>query len=1764
MNLTHPRRAVSLTPEGRVTEWARHSVCGTQLGGHGCRWLCCPCITGVVPCLRQATSCCGGFDAVPSSLSEYGLGVGLYFKQLKYLAFVFFFMTLINVPSGLIFWYGNGLLDSTVTATDSLALLTIGNLGEGESTCNEVGEGDTFSLRCAPGAVIGKVEAYYGTGRGSCNCPVDQTPTPACGGTVSGDFCALSPGGAERTKYCHLSSERSLRLPSGDVIEVGACCSDRIVDNRPDFSPLDINVTQGCSSHSAQRVFAGVCLGQAECSGRVSSAPSAGFSWTPQEKLGTDCRGAVTADTLPSSPNRATYDAASGKCTDTLTASGGLDSCPDRFRRRLLIVGTCFATELSLGDGWWVIPKSQVGVFVSLFDFASTLLFLVAAFYLASSEKLEALTRVRMTAADFSIYLPFVPGQREEGRLREDLQWHFTDMVRQLRTAKGLDVSDVPLSLKALRAWNADPTGGRVRRMMEGRADVALPSPRAVSTPRGTHRRADTIGADTDVRFPVVADVNFGFAQGRKLQLMIKRGELLRQLEYKLMKLRIRKAELMTEALSQLGVRVADEDGHEGTGGIEDLDDAEITDEQRTQAARVWVQQVAGSARVSALRADARKIMSGIERINLFIDAERRKNGETSAPAAAGAASGPGGTVPVGVHAPSAEPGGVPDESAVTAFVTFTSTLDRALVLEAYQAPFLLRTCRRICRKGPRLALRAGNWIYPITVRAAPAPSDVKFENQQVSKATRCFRQFVTLLATLVILGVAAVALYLTEDTKRSLLRANPPRDCRTFDEAVVTNQTAAVRDTYWQFFGSASGNTGILECYCRNVLESNAGRLLSEVFVVPVVDASRVPTTQANFPEIEQAAQDGTFVPGAPVTTREAALCADWFNSFLQVQSLIYGSAAITLVVNIVVRGVISSLVSWERLGSLTDETASRALKLFLLQFLNTGALILILNAQIDSDFEVLRRGEHRDYSAAWYRTVGVALTIVMLANVVIPHLTPLAFCGMTGAKLCWDRRCSCDKTITRAVTEQQLVEQLTGPEFLIAERIAQIYTTIFVCVVYSTGLPLLLAVATVSMLGFWATDFMLFVCVYRKPAPIDGSLSGLFASMLPFAAILHMAMGMWMMTHPSIFPPDDALSSAARFTASLGAGQAEVQEIFGTLSDFQSLLASIDGSELAVGERVSRTHALPHLALLLLTLFFLVFNRLIFATLRSAVIGVVPCLGRLECCMTTFELLNSRTVRSQQRRNRRKLDSEAEGRLPQDDGSTVVSSVGGESGEYVDAADEADEAAKEGEAAAAGIGNEAARGGVCCCGRQAASSAYAAGKPTSRRRRGRRSRRPAELDSTSLLYRIENGMVPTYWQALPTLVLEEVRFGRRVVNPELLPLFKKAYAMRTRDLQRRADATAAVATLVREAQAMQSAFRRDIEPAYQRAKRIAQELERRDAAMREAQLRREKVVTAAQRKSMEHGERARRREAEVEEWERQNDTAERELKRLRAAAAEAATNLSQTKARMDAAHMVASLAKANAVLEEGEPQGPLKPSSGALEAAEAELRSAQDKLARASVALRRSQQKAAEARAAAGAGADAEADKKDGEDGDDDDAEAAAAVATAADTDKASLDSARRNEQLEGAKEEAEVAVEAAKMRCTTAREAEADFAKFEKSQTEFWLAGQFKTITMELQLLNTRKLQDAERAAKQAGKGFTDSVARREASLRDAEAALDEYMATLEAVALEARAAGVPDEAARYETTLGAVRAEAEGLDLEGMSAHVVEDEDDFDEV
>jgi hypothetical protein len=167
-------------------------------------------------------------------------------------------------------------------------------------------------------------------------------------------------------------------------------------------------------------------------------------------------------------------------------------------------------------------------------------------------------------------------------------------------------------------------------------------------------------------------------------------------------------------------------------------------------------------------------------------------------------------------------------------------------------------------------------------------------------------------------------------------------------------------------------------------------------------------------------------------------------------------------------------------------------------LQFVNTAAIILVLNAYVETGFYLLTLGQFFDFSEEWYTVVGVTITFTMLLYIVLPHFWPAGAYSMKLWRRWRDRSYTSDVTLTKQATQADLNALYLGTEFSVDDRYAAIFNAVFVCLAYSVGIPLMLPILLTTIIVMYWVDKAMFAHVYAKPPVFNEASEGSLASII------------------------------------------------------------------------------------------------------------------------------------------------------------------------------------------------------------------------------------------------------------------------------------------------------------------------------------------------------------------------------------------------------------------------------------------------------------------------------------------------------------------------------------------------------------------------------------------------------------------------------------------------------------------------------------------
>jgi len=440
------------------------------------------------------------------------------------------------------------------------------------------------------------------------------------------------------------------------------------------------------------------------------------------------------------------------------------------------------------------------------------------------------------------------------------------------------------------------------------------------------------------------------------------------------------------------------------------------------------------------------------------------------------------------------------------ALVTFDNEESALRAISTYG----VSPCNWLCQKR-EVRLRG----HRLHARRAPEPSDVLFSNLAVTCASRVMRRVGTSVLLLGFLLLALYLVFLAEENRRRVGRENPVLDCGALWSTTHGNSTLSVdlftkadvvRDVYWKQFGATTGNAGVLGCFCKAALFSEGpAALLFVQFDVPPPGASGIP----------------------PPLTASAPLCANWLSLYVAYEVSTYGVSVLTLAINLVFRAGVEALVRWERHETRSQDMHARGLYYFLLYLTTTTLLLLLLNARIGqgagSSILLLSSGTMTDFTSAWYSTVCTSVVFAVSVNVLVLNTVPLADAAYRALRRWWDRRqpcCGGRAAGTHVLTQSELNELQLGSTLLLEERYAQAAASIFTCLAYAGGAPLLMPVLAASLtLQYWV-DRYLFVACHRTPPRTGASLPRAFSALLPLAGVLYAGFAAWMLSYEPLLP--------------------------------------------------------------------------------------------------------------------------------------------------------------------------------------------------------------------------------------------------------------------------------------------------------------------------------------------------------------------------------------------------------------------------------------------------------------------------------------------------------------------------------------------------------------------------------------------------------------------------------------------------------------------
>ena len=441
----------------------------------------------------------------------------------------------------------------------------------------------------------------------------------------------------------------------------------------------------------------------------------------------------------------------------------------------------------------------------------------------------------------------------------------------------------------------------------------------------------------------------------------------------------------------------------------------------------------------------------------------------------------------------------------VSAYVTFSTDLGKRVIWSRYGQG---RFCHRVCCQ-PTLAryhgtAKEGTSEYMnmtrVNIQRSPEPSTMLWQNIGMTQGQKCCYRFLTFLVSLAVVGVAAMVVFYAKTSDPSALGK----------ECLNTTNSAPLDSV--RMFGQEVSCDGWIKEVAQT---SNYGDL--SVACAPytkTITEGNIHLTSSNSLARTCGCHSIAFDAAKKNNQKVVKLCTNYIQYVAIQNGLQFIAVASVILINMIQLVVAKKLGSCQRHSSLDGQESAVAVNVLVGAFFNTGLVMLLVNARVDEDSAISSiaasasavnvdvttalQGKYSDFTSTWYGDVGVAISITMIIYIFSPHVAPcLRYCKF----------CCCSNR--HGSTQAQLNSRYVGPDFHHSIRYPQVFVVLFVCMAYSTGIPILYLVISATAFSFYWVDKYLFTRWYRTPPQYDAQISRQFSAYLPYAALMHMCFG-------------------------------------------------------------------------------------------------------------------------------------------------------------------------------------------------------------------------------------------------------------------------------------------------------------------------------------------------------------------------------------------------------------------------------------------------------------------------------------------------------------------------------------------------------------------------------------------------------------------------------------------------------------------------------
>lgn len=247
---------------------------------------------------------------------------------------------------------------------------------------------------------------------------------------------------------------------------------------------------------------------------------------------------------------------------------------------------------------------------------------------------------------------------------------------------------------------------------------------------------------------------------------------------------------------------------------------------------------------------------------------------------------------------------------------------------------------------------------------------------------------------------------------------------------------------------------------------------------------------------------------------------CREIVDTYLEYVSMTIGIILIIPLINSIVIAILKLLTRYEKNKTLSDDMSTNMWKIFIIQFANTGLLLVLVNMKIENIHEKIPNfpffaGNYDDMDPSWYASVGVMILISMMVNIVTPHIASLLLMSFNYCCRCCDSGCTCGLR-TKKQKKKDYYSLYTGSRFDMDSRYATILSTFYIVLIFAPGMPLLYICFFLFIVLTYTIDKYLITQFYRMPPKYDLHILDMFLDFTLVGIILHFCFAIWVYGNP------------------------------------------------------------------------------------------------------------------------------------------------------------------------------------------------------------------------------------------------------------------------------------------------------------------------------------------------------------------------------------------------------------------------------------------------------------------------------------------------------------------------------------------------------------------------------------------------------------------------------------------------------------------------